>query len=148
MGVQGVSPRRETSPGGSGVVVGLRAAAKRYRWRGPWVLRDVDVALAPGAVVEVRGANGTGKSTLLRLLAGATVPTRGQWLSTRPWVWATPRSGWCRRRRSPRAPTYATTRVRTHVSQVPARLAGDLASVLVFTLAVALVCARLWRRRE
>jgi len=55
------------------VVVGLRAAAKRYRWRGPWVLRDVDVALAPGAVVEVRGANGTGKSTLLRLLAGATV---------------------------------------------------------------------------
>jgi len=39
-------------------------------------------------------------------------------------------------------------RLRTHVSQARARLAGDLASVLVFTLAVALVCARLWRRRE
>jgi hypothetical protein len=29
-------------------VVGLRGAAKRYRWGGHWVLRDVDVALAPG----------------------------------------------------------------------------------------------------
>ena len=52
-------------------VVGLRGAAKRYRWGGHWVLRDVDVdvALAPGRIVEVRGTNGSGKSTLLRLLA-------------------------------------------------------------------------------
>jgi ABC-type multidrug transport system ATPase subunit len=59
-------------------VVGLRGAGKRYRWGGPWVLRDVDVAVAPGRIVEVRGSNGSGKSTLLRLLAGATVPSRGE----------------------------------------------------------------------
>ena len=59
-------------------VVGLRGAGKRYRWGGPWVLRDVDVALEPGRIVEVRGSNGSGKSTLLRLLAGATMPSRGE----------------------------------------------------------------------
>jgi RecA/RadA recombinase len=59
-------------------VVGLRGAGKRYRWGGPWVLRDVDVAVASGRIVEVRGSNGSGKSTLLRLLAGATVPSRGE----------------------------------------------------------------------
>jgi ABC-type polysaccharide/polyol phosphate transport system ATPase subunit len=58
-------------------VGGLRGAGKRYRWGGPWVLRDVDVALAPGRIVEVRGSNGSGKSTFLRLLAGATMPSRG-----------------------------------------------------------------------
>jgi ABC-type multidrug transport system ATPase subunit len=64
------------------VEVGLRGAGKRYRWGGPWVLRDVDVALAPARVVEVRGSNGSGKSTLLRLLAGATVPSRGERLAS------------------------------------------------------------------
>ena len=37
----------------------------------------MSVVVAPTTLVEVRGANGSGKSTLLRLLAGATVPTRG-----------------------------------------------------------------------
>jgi ABC-type Mn2+/Zn2+ transport system ATPase subunit len=58
-------------------VVRLRAAAKRYRWNGPWVLQGVDVAVEPSMLVEVRGPNGTGKSTLLRLLAGASLPSRG-----------------------------------------------------------------------
>jgi hypothetical protein len=31
---------------------------------------------------------------------------------------------------------------------VPARLAGDLASVTRFTAAVAIACTVLWRRRE
>src|SRR5579862_7351077 len=59
-------------------VVGLRAADKRYGWSGPWILRDVEVTVARGTLIDVRGANGSGKSTLLRLLAGATVPTRGR----------------------------------------------------------------------
>jgi ABC-type multidrug transport system ATPase subunit len=58
-------------------VVRLRGVGKRYR-RGPWVLRDVDLAPAAGAVTVVRGPNGAGKSTLLRLLAGATAPTAGR----------------------------------------------------------------------
>ena len=48
----------------------------RYR-RGPWLLRDLSVALAPGELLRVRGGNGTGKSTLLRLLAGCALPDRG-----------------------------------------------------------------------
>ena len=67
-------------PGDSALVC-LRDADKRYRWGSSWVLRDVNVTVEPGCLVEVRGANGAGKSTLLRMLAGATLPTRGRWLA-------------------------------------------------------------------
>ena len=36
----------------------------------------------------------------------------------------------------------------THAGEVPGRLAGDLASVALFSIAVAVVCSLLWRRRE
>jgi ABC-type transport system involved in cytochrome c biogenesis ATPase subunit len=49
----------------------------RYR-RGPWVLRDLSVDVAPGQLLRVRGGNGRGKSTLLELLAGVVVPPRGR----------------------------------------------------------------------
>jgi energy-coupling factor transport system ATP-binding protein len=42
------------------------------------VLRDVDLALAPGERVALMGRNGAGKSTLLRHLAGLAQPTRGR----------------------------------------------------------------------
>ncbi len=46
--------------------------------RGGNVLFDnVDVALAPGTVTLLRGANGTGKTTLLRILAGLSTPASG-----------------------------------------------------------------------
>lgn len=41
------------------------------------VLRDVDLAVAPGQVVVVLGANGAGKTTLMRSLAGL-LPYSGQ----------------------------------------------------------------------
>jgi ABC-type multidrug transport system ATPase subunit len=50
---------------------------KHYGFRQPWVLRDVDLAIERGSVLEVAGPNGAGKSTLLRILAGAVVPTAG-----------------------------------------------------------------------
>ena len=68
---------RAIGESGRGPVVALRDAAKRYGLGGPWVLDAVDVEVEPGSVVEVRGANGAGKSTLLRLLAGASLPSRG-----------------------------------------------------------------------
>ena len=67
-----------TDHAGDGTLVRLSAAAKRYAWRAPWVFRDLDLAVARGRLVEVRGANGSGKSTLLRMVAGATLPTRGR----------------------------------------------------------------------
>ena len=56
------------------------------RARGAWcelaggraVLRDVDLALAPGEKVALMGRNGAGKSTLLRHLGGLQAPTRGR----------------------------------------------------------------------
>jgi ABC-2 type transport system ATP-binding protein len=56
----------------------LEAVSQRYGRRGPWVLRDVSLELPPpGRLVRVRGGNGGGKSTLLRLLAGVCEPSRG-----------------------------------------------------------------------
>jgi ABC-type Mn2+/Zn2+ transport system ATPase subunit len=56
----------------------LADVGRRYGLRGPWVLRGVHLALAPGTLTRVEGANGTGKSTLLRLLAGIDAPTEGR----------------------------------------------------------------------
>ncbi|MFF4172763.1 ATP-binding cassette domain-containing protein [Streptomyces sp. NPDC001744] len=56
----------------------LEGAGRRHGPRGPWVLRGVDLALPAAALVRVTGANGTGKSTLLRLLAGVDAPTEGR----------------------------------------------------------------------
>ncbi|MCP2339694.1 ABC transporter ATP-binding protein [Actinomadura rupiterrae] len=61
----------------------LDTVAFRYGRRGPWVLRDVTLALGPGDIIELTGPNGAGKSTLLRLLAGLHRPRRGK-ITERP----------------------------------------------------------------
>lgn len=62
----------------------LRGVGRRYGLGGPWVLRGVDLDLPARALVRVEGANGTGKSTLLRLLAGIDAPTEGRITGRRP----------------------------------------------------------------
>lgn len=42
-----------------------------------WVLDDVDIDIAPGESVGIVGRNGTGKSTLLKLVAGIIPPQSG-----------------------------------------------------------------------
>ena len=42
------------------------------------LFEHLDLALEPGAVVWLRGRNGRGKTTLLRLLAGLASPTAGE----------------------------------------------------------------------
>ncbi|MFD3584290.1 ATP-binding cassette domain-containing protein [Streptomyces sp. NPDC058683] len=56
----------------------LARVGRRYGIRGPWVLRGVDLTITPGTLTRVEGANGTGKSTLLRLIAGIDTPTEGR----------------------------------------------------------------------
>lgn len=74
----------------------LKDASKRYRRtstevprslrtladRGPredyWALQDVSFSVFSGETVGLVGKNGSGKSTVLRLLAGLTRPTRGR----------------------------------------------------------------------
>ncbi|MEU2506267.1 ABC transporter ATP-binding protein [Streptomyces sp. NPDC007863] len=58
--------------------VRLAGVGRRYGPRGPWVLRGVDAELPAGRLVRVTGANGTGKSTLLRLVAGVDAPAEGR----------------------------------------------------------------------
>ncbi|MCZ8184181.1 MAG: heme ABC exporter ATP-binding protein CcmA [Beijerinckiaceae bacterium] len=49
------------------------AMARGYRT----LFRDLDIDLAPGQVLQLTGPNGTGKSTLLRLIAGFLRPDAG-----------------------------------------------------------------------
>ncbi|MEV0905162.1 ABC transporter ATP-binding protein [Streptomyces hokutonensis] len=56
----------------------LDNVGRRYGLCGPWILRGVTLTLAPRTLTRVEGANGTGKSTLLRLLAGIDAPTEGR----------------------------------------------------------------------
>ena len=54
-------------------LVGIRAAYGDIE-----VLHGVDLALPPGAVVALLGANGAGKSTTVRVAAGLLTPTAGR----------------------------------------------------------------------
>jgi subfamily B ATP-binding cassette protein MsbA len=56
---------------------GVRLRSSRGHGNKPR-LRDLDLALPAGARVAVVGKTGAGKSSLLRLLAGLEVPTRGR----------------------------------------------------------------------
>lgn len=55
--------------------VRVRGLTRRFGRR--WALRGIDLEVERGAVVAVLGANGTGKTTLLRVLATLLRPTAG-----------------------------------------------------------------------
>ena len=48
-----------------------------FAYRREMVLRDVSFVVSPGETVSIVGANGTGKTTLLRVLATLAVPVSG-----------------------------------------------------------------------
>ncbi|MCR4870678.1 MAG: ATP-binding cassette domain-containing protein [Atopobiaceae bacterium] len=50
----------------------------RYRRDGEWVLRGFDLAVAKGETCALIGGNGSGKSTVLSLIAGIGKPQRGR----------------------------------------------------------------------
>ncbi|MFC9701825.1 ATP-binding cassette domain-containing protein [Streptomyces sp. NPDC056943] len=56
----------------------LERVGRRYGPRGPWVLREAVLDLPASSLVRVVGTNGTGKSTLLRLVAGIDAPSEGR----------------------------------------------------------------------
>lgn len=55
----------------------VAATGLRYAVDGRVLIRDIDLAIAPGRRTVVMGANGAGKSLLLRLLHGLMQPTAG-----------------------------------------------------------------------
>ena len=48
-----------------------------FAYRGEMVLRDVSFVVSPGETVSIVGANGTGKTTLMRVLATLAIPVSG-----------------------------------------------------------------------
>ncbi len=56
----------------------LTAKKVSQRFGSRIVLRDLNFEVAVGQCMAIVGHNGSGKSTLLRLIAGLTIPTRGE----------------------------------------------------------------------
>lgn len=88
----------------------LDGVGRRYGVRGTWVLRGVDLGVVPGTLVRVEGSNGTGKSTLLRLLAGIDAPSEGR-------VTGRPRTAYVPERFPPALP-FTAARYLTHLGTV------------------------------
>ncbi|MFE9174933.1 ATP-binding cassette domain-containing protein [Streptomyces sp. NPDC007126] len=88
----------------------LDGVGRRYGVRGTWVLRGVDLGVVPGTLVRVEGSNGTGKSTLLRLLAGIDAPSEGR-------VIGRPRTAYVPERFPPALP-FTAARYLTHLGTV------------------------------
>jgi ABC-2 type transport system ATP-binding protein len=59
------------------VVLAVEGATKRWPGLAQPVLDDVDLVLRAGTATVVAGRNGVGKTTLLRVIAGAILPERG-----------------------------------------------------------------------
>jgi ABC-2 type transport system ATP-binding protein len=67
-------PQQAPAPGPALVA---RELTKRWpTWKQP-ILQDIELELDPGTSTWIAGRNGTGKTTLLRLLAGVILPDRG-----------------------------------------------------------------------
>ena len=58
--------------------VGLSVRDLECRRAGRKVFSGLSFEVRPGDVVQVRGANGSGKTSLLRLLCGLLPPSRGE----------------------------------------------------------------------
>ena len=103
----------------------LSGVSKRYRARGPWVLRDIDAELAPGQLIRVTGPNGCGKSTLLRLVCGASAPSRGR-ITARP---RPGQAGYVPERFPPALP-FSARGYLTHLGRVQGLRGGHLDSAV------------------
>jgi ATP-binding cassette subfamily B protein len=59
-------------------LVQLKALSFRYSTEGPWVLREMDLAVQPGERLAFVGSSGSGKSTISDLILGLLAPSQGK----------------------------------------------------------------------
>lgn len=57
------------------LLAGLQAASVIRN--GQWLIRDIDLSINRGEIVSVIGPNGSGKTTVAKVLSGSIVPDRG-----------------------------------------------------------------------
>ena len=62
-------------PGAAGLLEGRSLGCQRGRRR---LFEQQDIALPPTSITWLRGANGSGKTSLMRILAGLSAPAAGQ----------------------------------------------------------------------
>lgn len=74
--LQAASHRHE-SPAAPGRIE-LREVGFRLAETGAAILENVSLTIEPGECIVIKGANGSGRSTLLRLIAGLVQPTSGE----------------------------------------------------------------------
>jgi ABC-2 type transport system ATP-binding protein len=48
------------------------------RFRGEWIVKNVDMVFEPGQRYAITGPNGSGKSTLLKMMCGFLTPSKGK----------------------------------------------------------------------
>jgi phosphonate transport system ATP-binding protein len=59
--------------------IAVRADKLWFAYREPeWVLKEISLCIPKGKLTMIMGPSGTGKTTLLKLLAGILTPTRGR----------------------------------------------------------------------
>jgi NitT/TauT family transport system ATP-binding protein len=91
---QRLGPSRDVAAERTGTSGGLVASDLRVSFGSTVALDGLSIAVAPGEVVALIGANGSGKSTFLRVVAGLLRPDRGSvTLAGEPIVEPNPRIG-------------------------------------------------------
>jgi ABC-2 type transport system ATP-binding protein len=58
-------------------LVTIQNVAKRFEDKGPPALKDITASINQGEIVGIAGPDGSGKTTLIRLIAGLLMPTKG-----------------------------------------------------------------------
>lgn len=53
----------------------LENIGKQYK--GEWIFKSISLSFLPGDHIHIAGGNGMGKSTLLKVIAGLTIPSKG-----------------------------------------------------------------------
>lgn len=98
---------------------------KRYRTdhgRGKWILQGLNLSIPTDRGVGLIGANGQGKSTLLRLLGGIDTPTKGRVVRHRRTSWPLGLAGGLQGTLTGRQNATFVCRILGHEADIPERL--------------------------